>query len=37
LIALGRCYGKDYGEEIDWAPETCTLSQFLVEMWREIV
>jgi hypothetical protein len=28
---------KDYGEEMDWAPETLTVSQFLVEMWREIV
>jgi hypothetical protein len=26
-----------HGEEMDWAPETSTVSQFLVEMWREIV
>ena len=26
-----------HGEEMDWAPETCTVSQFLVEMWREVV
>jgi hypothetical protein len=25
------------GEEMDWVPETSTVSQFLVEMWREIV
>jgi len=26
-----------HGEEMEWAPETSTVSQFLVEMWREIV
>jgi hypothetical protein len=26
-----------HGEAMDWAPETFTVSQFLVEMWREIV
>jgi len=26
-----------HGEEMDWAPETSFVSQFLVEMWREIV
>ena len=26
-----------HGEEMDWAPETSTVSQFLVEMWREIM
>ncbi|MCJ7545776.1 MAG: hypothetical protein MUP30_02945 [Deltaproteobacteria bacterium] len=26
-----------HGEEMDWVPETSTVSQFLVEMWREII
>lgn len=26
-----------HGEEMDWVPDTSTVSQFLVEMWREIV
>jgi hypothetical protein len=26
-----------HGEEMDWVPETSFVSQFLVEMWREIV
>jgi hypothetical protein len=25
------------GEEIDWLPEDCTLSQFFIEMWKETV
>jgi hypothetical protein len=38
LIVWGRYYGKDKKkEEMYWAPETSTVSQFLVEMWREIV
>jgi hypothetical protein len=26
-----------HGEQMEWAPETLTVSRFLVEMWREIV
>ncbi len=26
-----------HGEHMEWAPETTTVSRFLVEMWREIV